>query len=879
MLRIPNPREPNIDPLGSFPEALRQYVRDNGISREYEAGEVLMAPRDAGESVRFLVSGHASVILREDGDRQIGVDDLKPGDMFGEISLLTGRPSPSNTEIIADEKCLVLEVSAQAFEKILRENHEFTLTLVRNLARKIARLDRDVYKSKQQRRALQSVISREDHIFPDYVIGDYVRRNLATRIQELAESDGPVLIIGETGAGKEVLAHAIFRMSHHYKAVFLLLDLLRVRSEDALGGAGAAVSNRERSQTEEQMRLFFGAREKAEEDAYNETPGYIELTEDGTLLVRAVEQLTPLMQEKLLDAVRLGTFRRYGGSGEKRAKIRLIATTSLDSSEISPEMHPLLHGLMDRSIIIPPLRKRRKEIPALVQHYLAKYAQELRKDLPEVTKETLNTLIQYSWPGNDVELSTTLKRAILVSEGGALKPQDIYFDLKGVEGQGKFNLLRLPAAKQAVLSPLFPAIFQSAVTPFFFILLVLLFLGPADLMRNPAALFSWAVGWPTLMIGAFFWARFWCSLCPIGTLSNLAKKVIALEKPFPTFLKNRSDLIIAGAVLGIIWLETATDMRNSPFNLGLLLLTMLASAVVISVIYERQSWCRYLCGLGGMTSVLAKGSLIELRADRNVCISQCTSNECYLGTKTREGCPFGQVGPKLHSNRFCKLCGSCVKNCPHDAINLNLRVPGKEMWEMRHTNTWTAFLIIGMLGGLLSELVHGMPIYKWLTAPWPLPEAVRFTIVFALVLLAVNICLAVATALSRRIYDDTFQENYARYGLALLPLTLAAFVAFHIYYLINLGVQLPILISETFQFEIFRQLIITVPPGVTLFIQQLLLWIGLIWSLMIMYRLARSSHERALPALEGLLPHAILAVALAMFLLDAFKAFFYPELI
>jgi DNA-binding NtrC family response regulator/ferredoxin len=878
MLKIPDFNEPGLDPLKFFPEALRQYVKENGILREYTAGEILMEPGDTGEHIRFLVSGHAIVILREDGDNQLIVDDLKPGEMFGEISFLTGRPSPSDIELVADEKCLVLEIPARAFETILQENHEFTLTLVKSLARKVTRLDRDIYKSKQQRRALQSLISREDHIFPDYVIGDYVRRNLSARVQELAETEGSVLIIGETGVGKEVLAHAIFRMSHQFKAVFLLLDLLRVRSDENFDAAMDAVPAAEPSRTEEQMRLFFGAREKTAENSYSETPGYIELTEDGTLLVRGVEQLTPLMQEKLLDAVRSGNFRRYGGSGEKTAKIRLIATTNLDASEISPEMHPLLSGLLDRSISIPPLRKRRREIQGLVKHYLTKYAQELRKEVPEVTKETLNTLIQYSWPGNDVELSTTLKRAILVSEGGALKPQDIYFDLKRVEGQGKFNLLRIPAAKQAVSSPLFPAVFQSAVTPFFFILLILLFLGPADLMRNPAALFSWAVGWPTLMIGAFFWARFWCSLCPIGVLSQLAKKVMALEKPFPPFLKNNSDLIIVAAVLAIIWVETATDIRNSPFNVGLLLLTMLASAVVISVIYERQSWCRYLCGLGGMIGVLAKGSIVELRADRNVCISHCTSNECYVGTKTREGCPFGQVGPKLHSNRFCKLCGACVKNCPHSAIHLNLRIPGKEIWEMRHTNTWTAFLIIGMLGGLLNELIHGTSIYKWLTAPWDLPEIVKFTIVFAGVLLVVNVLLALATALSRKIYDDTFEENYARYGLAFLPLTLCAFIAFHIYYLINLGVQLPILVSETFQFEIFRQLIITVPPAVTLFIQQVLIWIGLLWSLMIMYRLGRSSHEKLFSALRGVLPHAALAIALAMILLDAFKAFFYPEL-
>lgn len=875
MPKIPPPSQLMCDPLERLPETLRRSVREKGVLKEYSPGETVMAPCDNGDRIRFLVSGEASIMLKEGEDDEIPVDILRPGDIFGEISFLTGSPSPSNSEIVADEACLTVEVSAQEFEGILRENPDFAVLLVKNLARKIMRLDRTVFRSKQKRRALQSLISREDHIFPDYIIGQYIRSHLSAKVQELASSDGPVLIIGETGVGKEVLAHAIFRMSHQYKSVFLLLDLLRTRSDEVFHAAAAADPRQETDLTVEQVKLFFGSEDQTETGP-KVSPGYIELTEDGTLLVRGIDQLTTEVQEKLLESLTTGTFQRYRGNGGYNAGIRLIATTDREVSEISSQKHPLLHGLMERSIVIPPLRRRRREIPALVTHYVNQYCQELRKQIGELPKETLKTLVNYSWPGNDMELSTTLKRAMLVSEGGVLRPQDIYFDLKRVEGKGKFNLLRFKPVKQMLTSPLFPAVFQSAVTPFFFILLVLLFLGPADPLKNPAALFSWAVGWPILIMGAFFWSRFWCSLCPVGTLSKLAKKIVALERPFPTILKNRSDIVIAIAVLLIIWFETATNIRNSPFNVGLLLLTMLFSAVMVAVIFERQSWCRYLCGLGGMISVLAKASPLELRADRNVCISQCTSNECYLGTETMEGCPFGQVAPKLHSNRFCKLCGICVKLCPHGAVNLNVRVPGKEIWEMRHTNTGTAFLIIGMIGGLLTEMVSKMPVYKEMTAGMPLPEIVRFTIVFLLVLVGVNLMLALAAAFSRRAYGDTFNENYSRYGLALLPLALTGFMAFHLYYLINLGVQLPILISENFHFEIFRQLIITVPPGVTHVLQQLLIWIGLLWSLSIMYKLGRASHDRFLPGLLGLLPHAALASILALCLLRAIGDFFYP---
>jgi hypothetical protein len=169
-----------------------------------------------------------------------------------------------------------------------------------------------------------------------------------------------------------------------------------------------------------------------------------------------------------------------------------------------------------------------------------------------------------------------------------------------------------------------------------------------------------------------------------------------------------------------------------------------------------------------------------------------------------------------------------------------------------------------------------LPLCKELTSAMPLPDMAKFTIVYLLVLMGVNIMLAVAAFFSCRIYGDSFKENYSRYGLALLPLTLTGFMAYHVYYLINLGVQLPILISENFHFEIFRQLIITVPPRVTHFVQQALLWIGLFWSLTIMYRLGRSSCDRLFTGLLGLLPHAVLASTLAFCLSSVMGRFFYP---
>lgn len=858
-----------------LPESLQRLVMERDILRDYASGDLIKARGDGSENIRYLFSGEASLVLRDDEGERISVDTLGPGEIFGEVSFFTGLPWASDAELVANEDCRVLEIPPEDFELVLRQETDFTISLVRGLTRKIMRLDRSIFQSKLKRRALQSLISREDHIFPDYFMGDYVWRCVAGRVEELAQSDGPVLIVGENGVGKEGVAHTLFRQSYQCKEVFLQVDLLGAAEDSLSEIASPADLDQEHELTEKQLRLFFGSEEPAADGGTKEAPGYFELTDGGTLLVRGIERLTRTMQMRLLEAVVTETFRRCGSVRLQRAKVRLFGTTRLDAGQITLERHPLLYGLLERSITIPPLRTRRKEIPGLVKRYVSRYSREMRRDVVSVPNETLKTLVNYAWPGNDLELASTLKRAVLVSHDGILRPQDIYFHLTRIEGKGKFNLLRFQGVKRALMSPLFPAVFQSAATPFFFIVLVFLFLGPQDPMKNPAALFSWALGWPVLIAGAFLWARFWCSLCPIGTVGNLAKKVLSLEKPFPPFLKNHSDFLIAGAVLFIIWMETATGIRNSPVTLGLLLVTMLGSAIVVSMIYERNSWCTYLCGLGGMIGVWAKTSLLELRADRNVCIAECGSNECYVGTGTSEGCPFGHAGPKLHSNRVCTLCATCVKNCPHGAINLNLRLPGRELWEILRPNSGTAFLVIGLIGGLLSEMSIKTELFGSVSRLASANGVLGFTLVFFIVLALVNVMLLSAAAISRWAYRDTFEENYSRFGLALLPLTVASFMAFHLYYFVHLGVQLPILVSHNFDFEFLRSLIIKVPEHATRVVQQSLIWVGLIWSLFIMYQLAKVSHQRSARKILGAAPHVLLALILALLMHHTMTSFFY----
>jgi hypothetical protein len=227
------------------------------------------------------------------------------------------------------------------------------------------------------------------------------------------------------------------------------------------------------------------------------------------------------------------------------------------------------------------------------------------------------------------------------------------------------------------------------------------------------------------------------------------------------------------------------------------------------------------------------------------------------------------VAPTLRSNLECKLCSTCVKNCPHGAVSLNLRIPGNDLFQMRQVNTGTAFLVISMMGALLAELLVKSAFVTDFGHYFRLPYWALFTLLFVGMVGLFNLGLICAAAVSSRLYDDTIQDNYSHFGLALLPLVMTAFMAFHLYYLINLGVQLPTLVAGNFDLAVFRQLIITVPPDVTYFIQRTFVWVGLVWTGLVAYRLARSSQENFVSAVAGLLPHALLAGFLAIAVTNA----------
>lgn len=206
---------------------------------------------------------------------------------------------------------------------------------------------------------------------------------------------------------------------------------------------------------------------------------------------------------------------------------------------------------------------------------------------------------------------------------------------------------------------------------------------------------------------------------------------------------------------------------------------------------------------------------------------------------------------------------------------MNLRFAGREIWEVREPKTGVAFLVLGMIGGLVSEMSSKTPWYESLNALLPLPNIGVFTLVYVGIILTINLLMILTSLLSSKVLGEKLRENYGRYGLALLPIALCAFGAFHLYYLFHLGGQVPNLVGHDFDIEAFQRLNLAVPAQWTGLLQQSLMWVGLAWTYIILYRIGVGNYNLSLRTVAGLLPHALLAFALNFVAVNFMMYFFY----
>jgi formate hydrogenlyase transcriptional activator len=264
--------------------------------------------------------------------------------------------------------------------------------------------DIDDRKLAEQKLQEENVSLREEidkaSMFEEIVGTSTPLKKVLSRISKVAPTDSSVLITGETGTGKELVARAIHRRSQ--------------RSSHAFVSVNCAVIPHDLIASE-----LFGHEKGAFTGASQRRSGRFELAEKGTIFLDEVGELPVETQIALLRVLQEREFERIGGAGPIRADVRVIAATNRDlesAIEAGTFRRDLFYRLNVFPIELPPLRKRREDIPLLVTYFLNRYARKAVRHFTAVDKKSLETLQAYAWPGNIRELQNVIERSVIVNE-------------------------------------------------------------------------------------------------------------------------------------------------------------------------------------------------------------------------------------------------------------------------------------------------------------------------------------------------------------------------------------------------------------------------------------------------------------------------------
>ena len=248
--------------------------------------------------------------------------------------------------------------------------------------------------------------------------------SVMSKIPKVANCDSGVLILGETGTGKEVFARKIHSLSARAMKPFVPVNC---------GAIPVELAENE----------LFGHKQGAYTGAAVSRPGLIHEAEGGTLFLDEIDSLPALAQVKLLRFLQEKTYRPLGSTKEIRADARIIAATNTNPEEAvktSRLRQDLYYRLNVISLQLPPLRQRREDIPLLARYFLKKYSAHMQRGEQDFSNGAVQKLIFYEWPGNVRELEHVIERTFVLCEERIIRRQDIYLpEVHSVQCEEPFN--------------------------------------------------------------------------------------------------------------------------------------------------------------------------------------------------------------------------------------------------------------------------------------------------------------------------------------------------------------------------------------------------------------------------------------------------------
>ncbi len=756
----------------------------------FRNGETILRQGEQGMRFHVLTSGRVGVRIRTAGGIVVDVAELRPGDAFGEMSLLTG--DPASADVVALEDSETLSLDRGALNALVASHPNLLREFVAMVSRRLRTTDEAVADSREMEQELTRFLREERTERESVLVGkEKAKKELERRIAEEAHKDGPLLIAGERGTGKELIASLIHYQSARKDAPLLCAD-------------GAKITQ---TQWGDQL---FGDYHRKDGRPHPRGVCYMDLAEGGTLLLKNADALPPPVTERLVRFLE----RDVGDPAARRRNVRILATCRNGLAPPGAEGASRLPAVLAAAVLqVPPLRERKRDIPDLARHFLEKHARRLGKPVKGFEEEAMIKLVSYDYAiGNVGELEEAVERAVVLAAGETIIEEEIFLGPPPRTRSHGLNLLHLPQPVVDLALWLYPSGVRVLAAAVFAAIVALCFFGPRGSDGNLGTLLVWSVWWPALVVSFFFAGRAWCAICPMALAAEKAQEARSLGRRIPNWVKQHEGSLLMAGFFAILWLEEVTAMRHSPLATGLLLIFILAGAVISSVLYQRRSWCRHLCPLGAFAGLCSTSSMVELRPTLDVCTAKCGEHLCYKGGEHAPGCPMFLHVMFVDSNHHCTLCLNCIRSCANNSPQINLRFPGRDLWTVVSGKP-EAGRFVAMVLGLLLALVMVEYWERFPTEPfsWLVSEQ-RFLFVSLLMLSIAVAHVGVVELVHRRLGpspDSASADQFWKRVTAFTPLLGAGFAAYqllhipgldrirtHVEYVAGIGQAVPWLSSH-----------------------------------------------------------------------------------
>lgn len=410
---------------------------------EKEIGKILMIDDDEDVllAAKLLLKKHAHQVIIEKNPKKIpfllnnDTYDVILLDMNFSKDITSGKEGfywlsqileqdPTAVVIMitafGDVEMAVRALKEGATDFVLKPWQNEKLLATISTAIKLKKSYKEVDKLKKAKKQLEEEINQP---FKDIIGSSRAIHEVFSLIDKVAKTDANVLILGENGTGKELVARAIHQRSLRKDNSFISVDM------------GAITESLFESE-------LFGHKKGAFTDAREDRAGRFEIANGGTLFLDEIGNLSMPLQSKLLTVLQSRQVTRIGSNSPMDIDIRLVCATNMPIHEMVNEnlfRQDLLYRINTVEIKLPPLRTRVEDIPLLVSHFVEIYSKKYRKEIRQVSEEAMYRLQKYDWPGNVRELQHALERAIIMSDNDELTPEDFFFLTQSKPSQDMSN--------------------------------------------------------------------------------------------------------------------------------------------------------------------------------------------------------------------------------------------------------------------------------------------------------------------------------------------------------------------------------------------------------------------------------------------------------